>query len=610
MAVSKDALALIDAFKAPIINYLKDIKDEVSFYFDTAIIEYVDKMRSKYIKTKTFLYRLENVNFYDVYFPIRINHNLNNRLVVEKIEDLFSNSNFVSIIGYAGSGKSMLLKHIFLICIKYVSKIPFVIELRNLNDYNGTLIEYITSLISSKKLTPNNKILSRILTKGDFLFLFDGYDEIYSENKNKLTSELIDFFETYNNNYFLITSRPGANLESLPQFENYCVNQLNSIQITDFIKLQLQHCDDKRLINRIIEVVNRNETNDYRSYLTSPLLLSMFILTFNSYPELPKSRSKFYWNVFDTLCTKHDAFTKYGGYQHERKSGLPNEDLETVLKWFAYISFFNGKYAFDNQYLSDTLKLIKSKLALQCQIQDLIDDLTISISIIMIDGLEYKFPHKSLQEYFAASLIKEQSEENKKFIYSEKLEQLEIRSFGGTESFYNLCLEMDRGCFIKYFIISNLSALLQNIDFSSDERICFSFLNYIKLRQKFYYNQSENTYIFDSYEWFNYLSISLLQNLELPGIDTVGLSHYRHKADQNIESLIQNKKIAFFDGVFGSQNGLDYSALWDDTVYDFVKAIGIDKSIINIANLVSQKVKDFSSELEIIEKNKNDLLSI
>lgn len=460
MAISKETLALINTFKDPLLKLLSDIKDEVNFYFDTGIIKYVDSIRDKFIKTKTFLYRLENVNFYDVFFSISLYNKSRKGYIIEDIEDLFKKSNYISIIGNAGCGKSMLLRHVFLKSIMQLVKIPIVIELRNLNDYEGSFFDYLNNLLAGKKLTPNKKILERILTNGEFVFLLDGYDEIYSDNKNKLTAELIEFIDNYSKNYFLITSRPGSNVESLPRFDGYFVNELDIEQVKAFINLQLKNCGDEMLGGKIISVIEKPENADYQSYLSNPLLLSMFIMTFNSYPEIPKSKSKFYWNVYDTLCTKHDSFTKHGGYQHERKTGLQNEDFESILKWFSYIALFKGKYSFDDQYFTSLLKTIKDKLQLKCSITNLKEDLTVAISIIIIDGLEYKFPHKSLQEYFTALLIKDQKEEVKKEIYSNKLDNISHFSFGGDENLWNLCNELDPIPFKKYFVIRHLESLV------------------------------------------------------------------------------------------------------------------------------------------------------
>lgn len=612
MAISKETLELINAFKNPILEILKDIKDEVKFYFDTGIIKYVESIREKFSKTKTFLYRLENVNFYDIYFPITLRHNKQKNYQIEEIENLFENSNFISIIGNAGSGKSMLLKHVFLKSIMQIVKIPIVVELRNLNDFKGTFIDYLNILLVGKKITPNKKILERILSNGEFIFLLDGYDEIYSDNKNKITAELIDFIDNYSSNYFLITSRPGANVESLPRFDNYLVNSLNKNQVEEFIYLQLKQCDDKKLAEKIISVVNKPENQDYNSYLSSPLLLSMFIMTFNSYPELPKSKGKFYWNVYDTLCTKHDAFTKHGGYQHERKTGLQNEDFEQILKWFSFTSLFKGKFSFDNQYFTELLKKIKSKLNLDCNIDNLKEDLTVAISIIIIDGLEYKFPHKSLQEYFSALLIKEQSTETKEDIYKNKFVQFSRHTFDRNDNFWNLCNEIDNVAFTKYFILYYLQEFIDKIDFSNNESICKSFFAWFNFKQGFQHYEKENKFIFNSYQWLGQITVDILEYLEITRLSNIGLMNKLDVSfDLQIEKLIA-KGLAIKEKVEKNEVKylIDYYKMWNDEIYSFIINARIDVEILKITTEVKRKIKLLSNEIEIKEKNKADLLEL
>jgi len=612
MAISKETLELFNTFKNPILDVLKDIKDEVNFYFDTGIIKYVDSIREKFIKTKTFLYRLENVDFYDIYFPLTLSHNKRNNYKIEVIENLFENSNFISIIGNAGSGKSMLLRHVFLTSIMQVVKIPIVVELRNLNDFNGTFFDYLNNLLAGKKITPNKKILERILTNGEFIFLLDGYDEIYSDNKNKLTSELIDFIDNYSRNYFLITSRPAANVESLPRFDNYFVNRLSKSQIEEFIILQLRQCDDKKLAEKIISVVNKPENIDYSSYLSSPLLLSMFIMTFNAYPELPKSKGKFYWNVFDTLCTKHDSFTKHGGYQHERKTGLQNEDFEQILKWFSYTTLFKGKFSFDNQYLTELLKKIKVKLNLKCSINDLKEDLTVAISIIIVDGLEYKFPHKSLQEYFSALLIKEQSSETKEDIYTNKFVKFSYLTNDRNDNFWNLCSEIDNIAFSKYFIIKHLQEFIDNIDFTNNESICKSFFAWFGYKQGFQNEIKENKYFFNSYHFYGRISVDILGYLGIMKIRHIGLMPMNDVSlNTQIISLI-NKGLVIKVKIEDDKQDylIDFFHMWNDALYSFVIDIGLEVKILQILEDTKAKIEELNKNIMIIEKNKSDLLEL
>jgi len=305
----------------------------------------------------------------------------------------------------------------------------------------------------------------------------DGYDEIYSNRKDNITKEIEDFIDQYSKNYFVVTSRPGANAESLERNKNFNIKSLNPNQIKNFVELQLKFLDNKDdSVKKILDVINQNTNQEFKEYLSSPLLLSMFLFTFNSYPELPKKKSKFYWNVYDTLSSKHDSLTKKGFWQHERKSKLQSEEIETVLEWFSYISLFKGEYSFDNKYLYTNLNQIKNSLNLKCDVNDLIYDLTVSIAILVKDGLEYKFPHKSLQEYFTASLISKLPLEKKEVIYIEKMNKLRRFTLGGNQSLFNLCFEMDKVDFSKFFILRNSHLLIDPLEKLKDKAfLCYYF---------------------------------------------------------------------------------------------------------------------------------------
>lgn len=202
---------------------------------------------------------------------------------------------------------------------------------------------------------------------------------IQEKKKEIITKDINNFVGRYNKNVFIVTSRPGANAESLSSFYNFEVQSLKGGDIHEFIKMQLRLQENDELERKIMYEINKHENDEYREYLSSPLLLSMFIFTFNNYPELPKQRSKFYWNVFDTLCSEHDFFTKSGGGQHKRKSGLKNDELEIVLKRFSYVSLFDGKYNFDKEYLKASLVKIGKNLGIHIDSNDVLYDLTTSV---------------------------------------------------------------------------------------------------------------------------------------------------------------------------------------------------------------------------------------
>ena len=238
--VTTTIIQLLNAFKEPLSKISKDLKVEFLQLFDNGLPEYIQNYYDKYSMTKTFIYRDERVKFYDIFYPVTIK----NQTKVKNLSDLkklFNKRNFITIIGSAGSGKSMLMKHIFLSAVNSTFRIPIVLELRNLNDYDGSLSDYIVTTLCKNDLAKSSSLVDRILKEGNFLFLFDGYDEIYSASKDKITRNIEEFADTYNKNTFVITSRPGSNAESLQRFDNFYVQPLEKNQIREFIELQFKN---------------------------------------------------------------------------------------------------------------------------------------------------------------------------------------------------------------------------------------------------------------------------------------------------------------------------------------------------------------------------------
>jgi len=118
------------------------------------------------------------------------------------------------------------------------------------------------------------------------------------------------------------------------------------------------------------------------------------------------------------------------------------------------------------------LKDIKQKLKYNYDVQDLINDFTVSLSLIIIDGNEYKFPHKSFQEYFCSCLIRDLNSATKVKVYETKMRSYYERA-REVDNFIGLCIELDKHNFYQYFVIPTLKEfidLLQGLQ-SSEARI-------------------------------------------------------------------------------------------------------------------------------------------
>lgn len=360
-----------DKLKSFLENIAAEFGEEVKQLINNNILEYQIEEYNRNYCTKTLLHRVQPKNLKDFYQPLYITpcgkkyrtvglRKSSDRISTNSVSELFAKKQFITIIGSAGSGKSTIVKYLFLNSIETKFKIPIKVELRYLNDYEGSVIEFVKEKIFKlNKLATNERIIERLMSSGDFVFFLDGYDEITSAKKEKITKEIDNLVQVYNKNYYLLTTRPYTDIELLPLFHNFEVCVLSDADINQFIKKQIPK-EENELCDKIIEAVNNKENISYKTFLSNPLLLSMFILTFQSYSSIPQKRSEFYSQVFDALFSVHDSMSKLA-FVREKQSGLSKEQIVEVLKLFSFLSYFDEKFIFSSLYLEEKLSFIKEK---------------------------------------------------------------------------------------------------------------------------------------------------------------------------------------------------------------------------------------------------------
>ncbi|TDB69086.1 NACHT domain-containing protein [Arundinibacter roseus] len=458
----------------PIIETYKAISDEMKALFEFGLDDYLNTQTEKYYFTYTFIHRGEKVRFNDIYFPVKSKYK-NLITSFENIESIFEEYNKITIIGSAGSGKTTLVRHIFLNALKTSKKIPVLIELRNLNEFNGQFEDLLINKILKTKVMPSKLIFNRAIESGKFLFLFDGYDEIYSDKKQEINRQIELFVDSYPKNYFLISTRPGSGIENFPRFNDFRMQNLNDKDVSGFIEKIVDNNERK---HRIRKNAFDPQNSNYIQYLRNPLLLSMFIMAFENHPEIPNRKSSFYRNVFDTLYSKHDGITK-NSFPREKKTKLQRDEFEEILSIFSYLTLYEGKYSFTLEYLSDLILKIQKITDLSFTVENLIYDLHTSISILILDGFEYYFPHKSIQEYFAALFISKLQINKKQKAYDNLSKALEYSSNDFSFNFWSLCKELDETTFISYYLTPKLNDIYLKLEGKIGKELLEAYFNII-----------------------------------------------------------------------------------------------------------------------------------
>lgn len=535
-------------------NLVKEFGEEIKQAISSGILDYQIEEYNRNYCTKTLLHRVQPKNLKDFYQPLFINPcekrnkiagSTSKKISTNSISDLFAKRKCITLIGSAGSGKSTLLKYLFLNAIDTSFKIPIKIELRYLNDYSGSLIDFIKDRVFKlNKLATSERIIERLMNSGDFIFFLDGYDEVTSAKKEKITKEIDNLVKLYNKGHYLLTSRPYTEIDLLPLFHNFEVCELSDEDINQFIRKQIPK-EESELCNKIIEAVNSQENISYKSFLKNPLLLSMFILTFQSYSSIPQKRSEFYSQVFDALFSVHDSMSKLA-FVREKQSGLSKEQIVEVLKLFSFISYFDEKFIFTGLYLNEKLKFIKNtKKNISFDNDKLINDLQVAIGILNKEGTDYTFPHRSLQEYFAALYIFSLNEDNKKIVYDKIINSFTRKKrhmYTSRDNFYLLLSELDERSVIKYALIPYFQQYIEgvNIEENQPQLIIENFMNIHSIFESFEYILESNLTV-EANEHFNHQYHKYMKDSEPERIEQKNNNNSIRKINDKIRLDAVNK---------------------------------------------------------------------
>lgn len=455
-------------------SIFNELVDEGNALLKTGIKRYLEKQLERYSHLKTLLKGNTPVYIYDIYYPLKISLN-NEVLKTDYISDVFKNVNFITVIGDAGSGKSTLVKHLFINSIRLKYAIPIMIELRYLNGKSGGLKEHIIEKIFENKISENERIIERLLSSGKFVFFLDGFDELNSDSKQIIANEINNFCHTYSDNKYLLTSRPYSNIENLPLFHNSFIQKLSidSGDIDGFVFKQLK--DEAELAQKIVASIRENTNSHIQSFLANPLLLSLYILTFQSNASVPNKKCIFYRRVINALFSEHDSKTKLG-YVREKVSGLDQEQFEEILKKFCFLSYFDSKYDWDFTYIQSQLKVVSGKIDFEFSPSKLVNDLKSAICLWVEDNGIYGFAHRSLQEYFAALLISSLNPDDKKRMYEKIILKLSKARSSEAHNFLSLLEEMDNFYFNKYYTIPLLEEVRHHIKNNNEHELVESFI--------------------------------------------------------------------------------------------------------------------------------------
>lgn len=376
--------------------------DKIILPFKAGFTNYLEGSYDRYCKMKTLLYRDKPVTLKSHYVASDY------RLGRDHIDGESVMAHFVFhkknvVVGTAGSGKSVLLRKLFLDFVESDRKIaPVLVELRLIGSLGDdtSIFDYVHNMISGLDRGFTKDQFAFLMKKGKIALLLDGFDELEFGKRSFYEREVIDFSIKYPDLIIVLTSRPDDFFISWSDFSIYRVLPLNQKQASDLIS-KIDY--DAIVKSKFLKDLNDSLYVKHVEFLSNPLLLTMMLLTYEQLAEIPEKIHIFYEQAFDTLFHKHDALKAL--YKRKSYTGLPVDDFKTIFSAFCLLTYSDRSIMFSD---TDITKYITKAIELedfQINPDDFLSDLIESVCILQKDGVSYTFAHRSFQEYFSARFI-------------------------------------------------------------------------------------------------------------------------------------------------------------------------------------------------------------
>jgi len=422
------------------LDIYKGTKNNIQLKLKSVYSTYLSNIADRYGKSKSFFIRDEPQELHTFYIPVGIESS-NIKIKTANLRAILSHNSKSIISGTAGSGKSILLKHLFINSIKDKKQVPVFLELRDNNLNNNCLLECIYGVFDCFGLHLEPKFIEKAFSVGHFILFLDGLDEVTFDRRTAIIKEIDNLTTEFPRTSIIITTRPDnltAELETFSIFHTLPLTKDQSVALVDKL-----HADEL-IKNKFIQDLNGDLFEKHNSFLSNPLLLTIMLLTYGYSTDIPNKISVFYNQAFEALFQRHD--TMKGAYKRIRETKLDIQDFGKILGVFCIQTYDDRKILFSKEEALNYLNKAKEVVNIEYNSESFLNDLLQSVCILIEDGLFITFSHRSFQEYFTAKfIVSSDSTMKMRLLKKYRIDILD-------DNIYKLCHELDSD-FLEYEII-------------------------------------------------------------------------------------------------------------------------------------------------------------
>ncbi len=378
---------------------------------------YFEKVSKRVSEITTVAFPQHKLDFIKIYEPLTLIEIEKNDYFRETISDTHDSKTFdiVSqlknengayiIIDSAGMGKTTFSRYLVHEVLYKSEKIPILFDLRKINP-DSDLIELLARELDFPWKKFSRDLFYRLLSINKFIIILDGFDEVDPHIQEQVANQIHTLSSKCYNNSILLTSRPQEGLPDLINSNLLKFEELNIEQVKSLL-LRYDKCSSSNVGRDLILQLDKVPSN----FLKTPLIVSLLYKTFGFNNSIADRLCTFYDDVYQALYKGHDLINK-GGFSRKKESLLDYEDFRKLVRALCYLMTVHRKVSFSEKssfslILDQAIRLTDIKPS---STNNFITDLLVSVPLMLKEGNEYKFIHKTILEYFAAEYIVYHSE--------------------------------------------------------------------------------------------------------------------------------------------------------------------------------------------------------
>jgi NACHT domain len=431
--------------------------------FDKFIVTYtkvfsdnVQKSISKCETVRNVLYRNQYASTDEKYVSISFKTDEAKDIADEQILSALVHRRKILLRGRGGAGKTMFTKwSVLRLAERFENhqQIPIYVELREIKDVKDASFEQIVfKYVSTSRSRTTFLQFVEGLSIGLFAFILDAADEINKNDRTEICKKIMEFRHTFPECGILLTSRDFSEIEGMRGFERYSTRSLYKKEAISILERLDYDVDVKSALIKEVSIENASR---HAFFLENPLMVTIMLLTYDQSKDIPTKRSAFYRRAFEALYERHDA--SKGIFRRDHHAGLPMDEFERIFSVFCFGTYTNGKLQIPE---SDLVPLFKEA----CKISDIDEnpadiakDAHESACLLVKEGHDYVFCHRSFQEYFVAVFLRDYRSDDIQELYDSAL------SRGQGENVIEFIYEMDRHSFDVNYVIPHLHRIIKDV---------------------------------------------------------------------------------------------------------------------------------------------------